>query len=100
MKIKLRQFFIFWGAISLLLIILTGGVLAVSYFGTAPPTGGGEIIGGSNLPTSIYLNGTNFQFDISYLWLFFYVAILNLIMVILVYFYKVSKNKENHPHVI
>ena len=94
MKIKLRKFFVCWGAISLLLMILTGGVLAISYLGTAPPTGGGQVIGGSNLPTSIFLNGTNSQFNVSYLWLLFSVATLNLAAAVLIYFYNSSKNKR------
>jgi hypothetical protein len=94
MKIKLRDFFVYWGSISLLLLILTGGALGVSYLGTASSTDERKVIGGSNLPTSIYLSGTNFHFDISHLWLLFSVVALNLAAVILIYLYSSSKNKE------
>jgi len=84
-----------WGIISLVLIILPGGLLAISYSKAVPATDEMHVINGSNLPTSIYLNGTDFQFDISYLWLLFSVAALNLATVILIYFYNSSKNKRN-----
>ena len=93
MRNLFKPLFICWGIISLLLLILAGGVLAVSYLSTAPPTGGMQVIGGSNLLTSISLNGTDFQFSILSLWLLFSVAALNLAAVILIYFYN-SKNKK------
>jgi len=94
MKIKLRHFFVCWGAISLLWITLAGGVLAISYFGAARPMVGIQVIGGSSLPTSISINGTDFQFSILSLWLLFSVAALNLTAVILIYFYNSRKNKR------
>jgi len=94
MRNLFKPLFICWGIISLVLIILIGGVLAISYFGAARPMGGMQVIGGSSLPTSISLNGTDFQFSILSLWLLFSVVALNLAIVILIYFYNSSKNKR------
>lgn len=76
MKIKLKQFFVCWGVISLTLLIFVGALLAVSYFDTTPQMGEAQIIGGNNLPTSISINDTEFQ--LSTLWLLFFAAALNL----------------------
>ena len=96
MRNLFKSLFICWGVISLTLLIFVGALLAASYFDTAPQLGETQIIGGSNLPTSISINGTEFQ--LSTLWLLFFAAALNLAVVILIYFYGSKKEigmKEN-----